>query len=197
MGTAPSKEKDDGLTVITPVGTASFVHVWEPHAFADEKGDKGEPNYGLILVFDKKTDFTDMRKACGAALMKKWGDKAKSMKSQFRLPFRPASDYEKYGEPFDRDDDSIMVIFKSRSAPGVVDARAKPIMNQMDFYPGCLARVSCYAHAYDTRGNKGVTFLLNNVQKTGDGERLAGARKSAEEDFGGTGEDENGLDDIF
>lgn len=196
---AKEEKKDDGLTIITPTGIACFVHVWEPHAFTDNKGNKGEPNYGLILVFDKKTDFSEMRKTCGRALVKKWGDKAKAMKSQFRLPFRDASDYTEYGEPFDRDDGSTMIIFKSKSAPGVVDARAKPIMNQMDFYAGAMARVSCYAHAYNSMGNKGVTFLLNNVQKMADGERLAGARQNAEDEFGpiSEGGEEGDLDDIF
>lgn len=193
------EKKDDGLTLITPSGIACFVHVWEPHAFTDNKGNKGDLNYGLILVFNKKTDLSEMRKTCDRALIKKWGEaKAKAMKLQFRLPFRDASDYSEYGEPF-RDDGSIMVNFKSKNAPGVVNARAKPIMNQMDFYAGVIARVSCYAHAYDSMGNKGVTFLLNNVQKMADGERLSGAQQNAEDEFGpiSEGGGEEDADDLF
>lgn len=194
------KEKDNSLNVISPVGVACFVHVWEPHAFKDDNGADKDPNYGLILVIKKDDEgLKAMRKACGAALIKKWGEaKAKAMKSQFRLPFRDATEYAEYGEPFDGADDCVMINFKSKSAPGVVDARAKPIMNQMDFYPGCLARVSCYAHAYDTRGNKGVTFLLNNVQKMGDGKKLAGTRMNAEQEFGAITEDSGeDADDLF
>lgn len=194
-------KKDNPLNLITPVGIATFCHVWEPHAFADESGNKKDPNFGLILVFSADTDLSAMKKACGLALIGKFGEaKAKAMRSSFKLPFRNAAEYEQYGEPFDADDGAIMVNFKTKSAPGVVDARAKPIMSQMDFYPGCKARVSCYAHAFDSMGNKGVTFLLNNVQKMGDGQKLAGARVSAEEEFGGKksakGGDED-FDDIF
>lgn len=196
------QEKDDSLNLITPIGVACFVHVWEPHAFADESGNKKDPNYGLILVFDKGEALKEMKKACGRALIKKFGEaKAKAMAKTAKLPFRMASEYAEYGAPFDAEDaeERIMVSFKSRSAPGVVNARAKAIMNQPDFYAGCLARVSCYAHAFDSMGNKGVTFLLNNVQKMGEGEKLAGSRRSAEDDFGADSEaggDED-LDDIF
>lgn len=180
---AKPKDEAPAAKLITPVGIVCFPHVWEPHVWKDEKGDSDkEPAYSLILVFDEDADFTELRRACGKALIAKWGEaKAKAMKAQFKLPFRDASDYAEYGFPFD-DGERKMIIIKSRTAPGIVDARAKPIMNQMDFYAGCLARASVYPHAYDTRGNKGVTFLLNNLQKAGDGEKLSG-RGNAEDDF--------------
>lgn len=190
------------LNCITPDGIATFVHVWEPHAFVGPDGTKKDPSFRLMLVFDEDADLSEMRDIVKKSLIAKFGEaKAKALHKagKLSLPFRDAGEYEQeYGEPFESG--RVMVSFSSRTAPGVVDARAKPIMDQQDFYPGCKARVSCYAHAFDTLGNKGVTFLLNNVQKRGDGKRLAGARKSAEEEFGGgkggSGESSE-LDDIF
>ncbi len=100
------------------------------------------------------------------------------------MPFRDATDYEDYGDPFTKAGYSggKFITASSRMAPGVVDERAKPIMNQMDFYAGAMARISVYAHPYDSMGNTGVTFLLNNVQKAGDGKRIDG-RKAATEEF--------------
>jgi hypothetical protein len=172
------KEQDDGLKVITPEGRVAFPHVWEPHAF--QAGQ--EPNYSLILVFPEGTDIMELKKACGRAAVKKFGDKARGMMKagQLRMPWRDGSEYSEYGEPFV--DGAIFVTAKSKQAPGVVNERAKPIMNQMDFYAGCMGRASVYCHAYDTMGNKGVTLLLNNVQKTGDGERMSG-RQRAEDEF--------------
>jgi hypothetical protein len=189
------KEQSD-FNCITPAGTACFVHVWEPHKFDDTK----EPNYGLIIVFDEGEDLKELKRISGNAIRKKWGDKAKEVmkkKSWSGPGWRDAADYDKHGAPFE--EGRVMVIVKSKSAPGVVNARAKPIMNQQDFYPGCRARASIYAHAFDTNGNQGVTFLLNNVQKMGEGERLAGGRKSAEDEFGPVSEggDDSEDDDLF
>jgi hypothetical protein len=178
MATGNNQNAED-LKVITPIGTVCFPHVWEPHAF--QAGQ--EPNFSLIIVFDEDADLTELKKACGRAAVAKWGDKAKGMvkNGQLRMPWRPGTDYADYGEPFV--EGATFITAKSKQAPGIVDARAKPIMNQMDFYAGCKARVSVYCHAYDTMGNKGVTLLLNNVQKAEDGKRLSG-RQSAENEFG-------------
>jgi hypothetical protein len=43
-------------------------------------------------------------------------------------------------------------------------------------------RASLRAFAYDTNGNKGVSFGLNNIQKLGEGQRLDG-RKAATDEF--------------
>ena len=50
------------------------------------------------------------------------------------------------------------------------------------FYAGCWARASVRAHAYDTKGNKGVSFYLNNLQFVGDDEPL-GSHTSAKEEL--------------
>jgi hypothetical protein len=183
----------DELKVITPSGIVCFPHVWEPFSF--QAGQ--EPNYSLIIVFQDAKGLLDLKKACVAAARKKFGQKADAMikAGQLRMPWRKGTEYAEYGEPFT--EGSVFITAKSKQAPGIVDARAKPIMKQMDFYAGCEGRVSVYCHGYDTMGNKGVTLLLNNVQKTGEGTRLSG-RQNAEDEFGaveGAGSDEDD-DDI-
>ena len=194
-----AEKKDDGLTVITPPGIACFVHVWEPHAFKDAKGGKPkEPQFRIILVFDEDTDLSEMKKTAGRAAIKKWGrDEAKEMlaEGELHLPFRKGKEYREYGEPF-TNPGAIFISSSSNGAPGIVDSRAKPILKQQDFYAGCKARISVYAHAYDTLGNKGVTFLLNNVQKVGDGERLSG-RQDAEKEFSPVAASEDDISDLF
>ena len=174
----PKQDSDTDLKVITPEGVVCFPHVWEAHAF--QAGQ--EPSFSLILVFPEGTDITDLKRAAGRAAMAKWGDKTKAMlkAGQLRMPWRDGAEYADYGEPFV--EGATFVTAKTKQAPGIVNERAKPIMNQMDFYAGCLGRMSVYCHAYDTMGNKGVTLLLNNVQKTGEGSRLSG-RMKAEDEF--------------
>ena len=196
MAQATNAKSDDSLKVITPEGRVCFPHVFEPHAFQPGQ----EPNYSLILVFPQGTDLNELKKACGRAAVKKWGEKARAMvkSGQLRMPWRDGSEYGDYGEPFV--EGAIFVTAKSKQAPGIVNERAKPIMNQMEFYAGCMGRMSVYCHAYDTMGNKGVTLLLNNVQKTGNGDRLSGRQRAEDEFTPVAGADKSGsgdgLDDL-
>lgn len=177
---ATSKNDSEDLKVITPIGRVAFPHLFEPHAFEAGK----EPNFSLLLVFPANTDLKEVKQACLRAAIKKFGDKDKVQtmvkKGQFRWPWRDGGEYSDYGDPFV--EGSTFLTIKSKQAPGVVNERAKPIMNQMDFYAGCMARASMLCWGYDSMGNKGVTLLLNNVQKTGDGEKLSG-RQRAEDEF--------------
>lgn len=178
MATA-AKDNED-LKVISPEGTAAFPHLFTPHSFEAGK----DPNFSLILVFPEGTDLTEIKQTCARAAVKKFGDrdKVKAMlsKGQLRMPWRDGSEYSDYGDPFLPG--STFITIKSNQAPGVVNEYAKPIMNEMDFYAGCKARASFLCWGYDSMGNKGVTLLLNNVQKMSDGTRLSG-RSRAEDEF--------------
>lgn len=199
MATA-SKGKSDTPTIITPIGVACFPHIFEAHAFEDK-----EPGYSILIVFNKKKTENDpawkkLREAVTNAVKTspKFGGNGIALhkKGKLTLPWRDASEYEQYGEPFV--EGNLMLNLKSRTPPGVVDERSQPIITPSDFYAGCLARASCGVWAYDTKGNKGVTLLLNNVQKAGDGKRLDG-RRAAEDEFEALveGGSEGGDEDLF
>lgn len=175
---ATNTTENEDLKIITPEGRVAFPHVWDPYSFEAGKAE----NYSLILVFPEDTDLTELKRACANAAKKKFGEKVRAMakSGKLRMPWRDGSDYEEYGEPFVAG--ATFITAKTNQAPGVVDERAKPIMKQMDFYAGCMARISALCYAYDQMGNQGVTLLLNNVQKTGDGERMSG-RMRAEDEF--------------
>jgi hypothetical protein len=49
-------------------------------------------------------------------------------------------------------------------------------------YAGARVRAAINAYAFDTQGNRGVAWGLNNLQKMGDGPRLDN-RKSAQDQF--------------
>jgi len=177
---AEAKTKKERL--VTPEGIASFVHVFEPHAVEEGK----PPKFGLILLFQSKEEIKQLRAKCIAAADERFGRETwKKLldKKKFRFPWRPADEYEDYGAPFaDAPAEAVFCNFSSKDAPEVVDRSAKPIMKASEVYSGMLARVSYAVWAYDSNGNKGVTLLLNNVQKTGKGEKLSG-KPGANEDF--------------
>lgn len=169
----------------SPEGIACFANVFTPRTRKDAKGNpKGDPKYGVLMVFDRKTDLSEMEDEVERVAIEKFGAKAPAMLANGRLnnPIRDASDYDEQGAPFDKPG-AKMVNFKSGDRPGVVDADAEPLMDKSDFYSGCIARVSYRVFAYDNE-SKGVGVALVNVQKLDDGERLSG-NPNAEDDFGG------------
>lgn len=168
--------------LITPEGILSYPHLFEPQ---QPKGGEGKAKYSAALIFLAGTDLSEMKKAAIAAGVEKWGEtKFADMvkKKQIRMPFREG---EEKGYP----DGSTFINIRSDNQPGVVDRIQDPktgkprvITDEGEVYAGCRVRASVSAFAYDTNGNKGVTFGLNNIQKLGDGERLDG-RTRAEDDF--------------
>ena len=58
-----------------------------------------------------------------------------------------------------------------------MDSHVQDIIEEKDFYPGCYARATVRAFAYDQAGNRGVAFGLQNIQKLADGEPLGGRTK--------------------
>lgn len=197
-------EAKERKSLQSPIGTATFVHLFKPFAFkATANRPAKEPAYSVLLVFDpdtaKSEQMKDLKRACIAAAEAKFGPKTRDLikKGKIAMPWRDATDYEEYGAPFDVEG-SLMINFKSTSQPGVVNKRAQPIMAEKEVYAGCKMRVSFGVWPYDTDGSKGVTLLLNNCQKAGDGPKLAG-RADAEDEFdsidGDDGSDDDGDDD--
>lgn len=167
----------DEQTVVTPEATAAYAFVHEPRKGLNV-GD--EPQYSITLLFDKKTDITTLKNAARAAAKQKFGEK---MPPGLKSPFRDGD--------MERPDDETFagktfITAKSKTKPGMVDQRVQPILDPLDFYSGVICRASVYAYGYDVNGNKGVSFLINNLQKLRDGTRVSG-RRPAEEDFGPVG----------
>jgi hypothetical protein len=164
--TTETKRKDE-LTVVTPPATACYAFVWEPRQSLTPGTD---PQYSITLVFPKTTDLSTLKRAAKAAVAKKWGDKPPP---GLRSPFRDG-DEDRPGDPVFAN--STFISAKSKQQPGIVDHARRPILEQTAFYSGVRCRAEVYAFAYDKNGNRGVTFFLNNLQKLGDGARLAGRR---------------------
>ena len=156
----------------TPEGRVSFPKVFERSDYSGK--------FEITLVFSKGTDLSELIKAAKQAAIDKWGNK---ISSGLRNPFRKCSEKpDYYGEDFDPND--IFVTFRSQKRqPGVVNASNHYITEEGELYPGCWARVSCNAYAYDIKGNKGVAFGVINIQKTRDDNPLVGSAVKADDDF--------------
>lgn len=171
------------MALITPKARLSFPNLFTPKAGMNG----GDEKYSACLVFAPGTDLSELEAAALNVAKEKWADKAEGLlrTGRLRWPFR--TDVEEKGyEP-----GSVFINVNSKNQPGVVGRYAGPdgkpvaIEDPLEVYAGCYVRASVKAFAYDTSGNRGISFGLNNIQKLDDGPRLDG-RKRAEDEFDAT-----------
>ena len=166
--------------VFTPPFRVSFPNIFRPSSYQG-----GEAKYSLVMLFYPanfsevhKTAWREVGRIANEAAIDAFKKPLKDLPDNFRKPFRKGEEKEHldgYGPG------CVFFSASSKQAPGVID-RNKANVLEADFYPGCWARASISAFAYDNKG-KGVAFGLHNLQKLGEGANFSG-RVAAEEDFG-------------
>lgn len=179
--------------IVTPVFRVSFPAVFEPSSYQG-----GPEKYSVTAVFEPET-FNDADKKRFAEMQALADDAAKDffkkpldkLPANYKRPLRDGAekeDLQGFGAG------TTFCNISSKMRPGVVDQNRDPIVDSEDFYPGCYARATVSAYAYDNVG-KGVAFGLQNLIKVKDGERLD-SRTDAADDFADLGEEDLGDDDI-
>lgn len=169
----------------TPKCILSYPHLFK--AQPGQNGGKDKFSAALVITREERDtpEFRDMKEKAMLAAREKFGARTDDLirKGKLKMPFRDDMDDKGYPEG------SIVVNARSDSKPGIVDrykdpntGKAREITDEKEVYPGMIVRASLRAFAYDTNGNMGVAFALNNVQKLGDGARLDG-KKAAQDDF--------------
>jgi hypothetical protein len=164
------------IKVVTGKVRFSYAHVFTPQA--SQEG--GTPKYSVSIIIPKsdKETIEKINKAIEQAKEENkavWGGTVpKGLKGGLR-----DGDEEKDDPAYAN---SYFINANSSQKPGVVDADLNAILDQSEFYSGCLGRASISFFAYNSNGSKGVGCGLNNVQKLEDGEKLGGA-SSASDDF--------------
>ena len=174
-------------TIMTPEFRVSFPAVFKPRS-ATNDGDAGTPKYGITMLFAKNADLSKLKAAAQAAAKEKWGDK---IPKNLRSPFRDQGEKELEGYV----EGCVFITATSLQKPGLVDRNREDIIDETEFYAGCYARATVRAFAYDKKGNKGVAFGLNNIQKLRDGEPLSG-RTRAQDDFADDLPEDEGASDV-
>lgn len=163
--------------MITPEFRATWVALFTATA---SKDNPDKLTFSLRAAFPPATDLSAMKAAAAAAAHEKWDDKLPTL---LRSPFRRNDELDNPIEGIG--DDWIIMTFSSpeKSRPGLVDAKLQDIIDESKVYSGAWFRAEVRPYAYDNKGNKGVSFGLQNVQLLRDGEPLAGSRKPASKAF--------------
>lgn len=162
--------------IITNRVRFSYANVFEPKSV-----DGGDPKYSVCLLIDKNDKEAldlviksiEVAKKAGAGL---WGGKIPAI---LKLPLRDG-DVEKPGDPVYSG--HYFINASSKNQPGIVkkgpDGKAVKI-GRDEFYSGCYGFANVNFYPFKQKSN-GVACGLNNLMKTEDGEKLAGARSAAD-----------------
>lgn len=175
--------------VVTGKVRLSYVHIFEP--FSNQPNQ--EPKYSCVILIpksDKKT-LAALKAAQNAA-----AEAGKASKFNGKIPANLATTLHDGDEEGDLDknpeyEGHYYMSVSSKTRPGIVDRNVQPILDSSEVYSGCYARVSINCFAYNTQGNRGVSFGLNHVQKLEDGDYLGG-RSKAEDDFDSLDDEDEG-----
>ncbi len=167
--------------VVTDTVRFSFCHVCSPRK--NEFNGKDEFSTQILIAKSDTATVAAIKAAAKAALLAKFGDK---IPAKARNPMRDGDTETKAdGSELSAEyRDHYFMTVKSSKRPGIIDAQGVELLGSDDVASGDHGRVSLNSYAYDTAGNKGVAFGLNNVQLTKKGDSLGGARPSAFADFG-------------
>lgn len=162
------KLREDG-TLLTPKFRVSFPYVFQ--------ASKMDGKYSCGMIFEKDTDFTVLKAAIKTAALEKWPTK---VPTNLQMPL-------KNGDDSGRSEHEGMYVINGKCynrRPGVCGPDKQPLEAESDFYAGCYARatIKCFAWDNPKFGTKGVSIVIQNIQKLEDGEPLAGGVK-AEDDF--------------
>ena len=198
--TTQATGKQERVKIATPEFRASF-----PSVFQARKVNQTDPNekakFSIQMLFrvtetaeskkrgEKVVDITPLKQAVMKILADKlgagWQAEVRKTKGDgsplYRLPFRNGDSPEKK----DTEGYGPGIVFCTASSvmkPGVIDGQKNDILDPADVYGGCYMRATVSPFWYDTRGNKGVSFGLQNIQKIRDGEPFSG-RTKATDDF--------------
>ena len=149
--------------VITGINTRlSYFHGWEPVSI---NGGAEKYSVSVLIPKDDTETVNAINKAIDAAIdegIVKFGGK-KPNKAAIKLPLRDG-DIERDDEAYKR---HYFINANSTTAPQIVDRAVKPILDRSEVYSGCYARVSLNFYAFNSNGNKAVSYTHLRAHETG------------------------------
>lgn len=170
--------------ILTPEFRAGFISVFKATAQKQDDGTMGKAKFGIRACFPPNSDMTELKTEAGFAATAKWGT---NIPKSLRSPFRKNEELD--NPVAGLGDDWIIMTFSANedSRPGLVDEQTNDIIDPSAVYSGAWYRCQVHAYAYEAKGNKGVTFGLDNVQKLRDDDALGNGKPPASKAFAPAG----------
>ncbi len=170
--------------ILTPEFRAGYISVFKATAQKQEDGTMGKAKFTVRACFPPTADLSELKAEAGAAASAKWGA---SVPKTVRSPFRKNEELD--NPVAGLGDDWVIMTFSANedSRPGIVDENVTDIIDPAQVYNGAWYRAQIHAYAYDMKGNKGVTFGLDNVQKMREDDPLGNGKPPANKAFAAVG----------
>lgn len=186
QGKKLTKEKRDLCRIITPKFRLSYPHLHEPHAMQGST----KKQYSIVMLFDKEKKMVGkappdkegvavartIQEAIRNAKIAEWGPDKSEWPDDIESPIRDGDDPKFEDKEGYAGHWAIKAISNEDQRPTVVDHDMEPIEKAADIYPGCYARAFIYAYVWYFGGKKGVGFILDHVQKMGEGKSFGGKK---------------------
>ncbi len=194
MANAKAPRPDFETRIITPTFRLSYPHLFEKHY--NELGKREQ--YDLVMFFDKKDKaaLKPMYDLMAQVAKFRFGANTKGLKNPFKdgdTAVNQAGELIKDKNPSYT---GMMVLSSwTKNQPGVVSNSNQIILDHDEVYGGCYCKAQLNCYAYETGGNRGVTFGLLHVQKIKDGDPF-GSRTRPEDAFAPIGGGESAAEDV-
>lgn len=177
--------------VITGLVRFSYLHVFEP--FAGQQGQEAKYSVCVLIPKTEKETIAAIQEAVAEAVdegqVSKWAGK---VPKNLKMPLRDG-DEEKDLDTNPEYKGMFFLNASSKRQPGLIDSHKQEIFTTDELKSGDWGKVSLNFYPFAVSGNNGIAVGLNNLMKVKDGEALGGGGSSAESDFAGEFEDEDGL----
>lgn len=184
------------LTVVARLTWADLIEGEEKTADDGKKYRK----YTGTLLFDKNSkeqanpdknilDIAGMKAVAQATFLEAYPDESNRPR-KIATPFKDGdtdenSDGIPLSEKYPYYANNTVVSMSTTRAPGCIDANGSQISDENKLYSGCFVRAQLQATLYEFNGKKGLRFVVQNILKVSDGDKLGGSSESAESAFAG------------
>lgn len=175
------------MALITPDFRGNWVFLLTPQYKDKDKPENGKA-YSIQAFFPPTADLREMEAEVDKTIKKKFGS-LEDAPANWRSPFRKVGELD--NPPPSVPKDWITMRFSMNEfdkngtpqKPGVVDENVQDIIDPTKLYSGAWFRAQVNAGWYNAKGNKGVSFYLQNVMKVRDDEPLGAAKAPANKAF--------------
>lgn len=173
--------------VVSPLHRAAFANLFKPDSVKNSDGTEREEYSVTMLIPKNDPAISGLIGAYNEVMTQLYG--ADNIKwPTFRNPtFRDGDTDPTYRDRAKYPGFEGMWVVKatSQNQPGLLDERKQPVIADGVLYSGMWGYAQVVASNYESAGNTGIKFYLNNYMKFKDDARMGGNGQTAEQAFAG------------
>lgn len=181
--------------VITPLARIAFCNLFEPERVKRDDGTESDEFNATLLIPKTDPAIARMVAAHDQVMEKLYGPKQDQNGNYLWPQFRNQAFRDGDADPTYRNREKYpgfegmwVVKATSNQQPGLLDGSRgskQPVIAKGVLYSGMWGFAELVASNYESKGNQGIKFYINNFMKYKDDARMGGGGRTAEEAFSG------------